>query len=78
MLRPSQVSLGRSDTGMVPEESHDKVLEKAWDDVTGEELNADKVRQAREEEMQMYRDRMVYVTVPREQAIAEGAVGRCE
>ena len=45
----------------IPEEEEDReAMEKAWDDVSGKELNARQVREARAREMKYIDDKMVW------------------
>lgn len=51
----------------VLEESYDEELEKAWDDVTGAELNPAKVQVARQEEISYIRKMKLHRKVPEEE-----------
>ena len=45
----------------IPEEEEDReAMEKAWDDVSGKELDSRKVREARAKEMKYIDDKMVW------------------
>ena len=45
----------------IPEEEEDKeAMERAWDDVSGKELNSQKVREARAKEMKYIDDKLVW------------------
>ncbi len=46
-----------------------EMLEEAWDDVTGEELDPEEVKKARAEEIEFFRNRRVYRKVPIEQCV---------
>ena len=45
-------------------DGHEQQVQQAWDDVTGKELRAERVREAREEEMEEVRKHRVYIKVP--------------
>ena len=47
-----------------PEESNDELLDQAWDDHTGESLDAKKVKEARQLEMEYYDKMHVFDKVP--------------
>ena len=47
-----------------PEESNDDLLDQAWDDHTGESLDAKKVKEARQLEMEYYDKMHVFDKVP--------------
>ena len=47
-----------------PEESNDELLDQAWDDHTGESLDAKKVKEARQLEMNFYDKMHVFDKVP--------------
>ena len=53
-----------------PEECFDEYLWKAWDDITGAELDVEKVRAARKLEMDYYDKMKVYTKVPISECIA--------
>ena len=55
-----------------PEENHEEELARAWDDITGIELDAGLVKAARAEEIQYYRAMGTYIKVPRAEALAAG------
>ena len=46
------------------EDQTDRVIEKAWDDVTQTELNPEKVREARKLDITFYNDMKVYTKAP--------------
>ena len=48
----------------LPEESNDELLDQAWDDHTGEFLDAKKVKEARQLEMEYYDKMHVFDKVP--------------
>ena len=54
-------------------EDNDRELLEAWDDVTGKELKPEKVKAARQEEVQYIRNMKLYNKVPRAQARQLGA-----
>ena len=49
---------------VLPEESNDELLDQAWDDHTGESLDAKKVKEARQLEMEYYDKMHVFDKVP--------------
>ena len=50
----------------------EKGAEQAWDDLTGLELNAQKVKQARLKELEYIRDRPVWKKITRKEAMRNG------
>ena len=58
-------------TDRSPEELHEPDMKTAFDDLTGDELSAPMVRQARKEEMRYFKDMRVYDKVPIEECLAE-------
>ena len=58
--------------GAVPEEESDIQWKRAWDDVTGKELDPEMVQQARAQEMNYVRKKGVWRTISRAEAIRNG------
>ena len=56
--------LRRSGNSVPPEESNDELLDQAWDDHTGDSLDAKKVKEARQLEMEYYDKMHVFDEVP--------------
>ena len=57
------------------EESNDEVLDMAWDDVSGAELDPNKVKQARAEEVEYVHKMNLYVKVPKKQCYEKTGKG---
>ena len=63
-VKNSHVNFNDLEKSVPPEESNDDLLDQAWDDHTGESLDAKKVKEARQLEME-YCDKMhVFDKVP--------------
>ena len=52
------------ENSLPPEDSNDELLDQAWDDHTGESLDAKKVKEARQLEMEYYDKMHVFDKVP--------------
>ena len=53
-VKNPQANFDDLENSVPPEESNDELLDQAWDDHTGESLDAKKVREARQLEMEYY------------------------
>ena len=53
-VKNPQVNFNDLENSVPPEESNDELLDQAWDDHTGESLDAKKVKEARQLEMEYY------------------------
>ena len=58
--------------GVKHEEDDHEMLEQAWDDITGEELDAKEVRKARLKEIGYIHDKRVWRKMSRREAIRRG------
>ena len=53
-VKNPQANFNDLENSVPPEESNDELLDQAWDDHTGESLDAKKVKEARQLEMEYY------------------------
>ena len=63
-VKNPQANFDDLENSVPPEESNDELLDQAWDDHTGEFLDAKKVKEARQLEMEYYDKMQVFDKVP--------------
>ena len=63
-VKNPQVNFNDLENSVPPEESNDELLDQAWDDHTGESLDAKKVKEARQLEMEYFYKMHVFDKVP--------------
>ena len=63
-VKNPQANFNDLENSVPPEESNDELLDQAWDDRTGESLDAKKVKEARQLEMEYYDKMHVFDKVP--------------
>ena len=63
-VKNPQANFDDLENSVPPEESNDELLDQAWDDHTGEFLDAKKVKEARQLEMEYYDKMHVFDKVP--------------
>ena len=63
-VKNPHVSFSDLENSVPPQESHDELLDQAWDDHTGASLDARKVKEARQLEMEYYDKMHVFGKVP--------------
>ena len=63
-MKNPQANFDDLENSVPPEESNDKLLDQTWDDHTGECLDAKKVKEARQLEMEYYDKMHVFDKVP--------------